>query len=74
MNIMAKFNLKWREQVRCTAISKDWNAKVGNEEESIIGLHGLGNRNEAGKELIDFWQSNDLFIASIVFQQLKQCL
>lgn len=71
---MAKFNLKSREQARYTAVSKDWNAKVGNnKEEYVIGLHGLGNRMEQEKN-IDFCQSNDLFIASIVFQQLKQCL
>lgn len=36
-------------------------AKVGNtKEKNIIGLNGLGKRNEAGEQFIHFWQSNAL--------------
>lgn len=47
----------------------DWNAKAGNsKEENVVGLHGLGKRNEA-ELLTHFCQSNNFFIADTFFKQ-----
>ena len=35
----------------------------------IVGMHGLGQRNERGKRLIQFCQKNKLIIANTWFQQ-----
>ena len=48
----------------------DLNAKVGNERyQYIVGIHGLGRRNERGERLIQFCQENKLIIANTWFQQ-----
>lgn len=45
------------------------NAKVGNaKEKNIVGLNGLGKRNEAGEQFIHFWQSNEFFIIRVFNQ------
>ena len=48
----------------------DLNAKVGDERfQNIVGMHGLGRRNERGERLIQFCQENTLIIANTWFQQ-----
>ena len=47
----------------------DWNAKVGSQETS-----GVGIQSEAGKRLIEFSQENTLVIANTLFQQHKRRL
>jgi hypothetical protein len=44
-------------------IMEDWNSKIGKgEEPGTVGRHGLGNRNEAGERLLDFFEENALFL------------
>ena len=45
-----------RTQKDVLFIIVDWNAKVGNQEETpgVTGKFGLGIRNEAGQRLIEF--------------------
>ena len=46
----------------------DWNAKVGSQETpGVIGKFGLGVQNEAGQNLIEFFQENVLVIANTLF-------
>ena len=54
----------------------DWNAKVGNQEETpgVTGKFGLGVRNESRQRLIEFCQENALVIANTLFQQHKRRL
>ena len=53
----------------------DWNAKVGSQETpGVTGKFGLGVRNKAGQELIEFCQENALVIANTLFQQHKRRL
>ena len=48
----------------------DLNAKVGDERfQNIVGMHGLGRRNERGEQLIQFCQENKLIIANTWFHQ-----
>ena len=48
----------------------DLNAKVGDEGyQNIVGMHGLGQRNEMGEWLIQFCQEKNLRIANTWFQQ-----
>ena len=50
----------------------DWNAKVGSQETSgVTGKFGLGVRNEAEQNRIEFCQENTLVIANTLFQQPK---
>ena len=56
------------DEVIC--IMGDSNAKVGDERyQNIVGMHGLGQRNERGERLIQFYQENKLIIANTWFQQ-----
>ena len=56
-------------------IRGDWNAKVGGQETpGVIGIFGLGMKNEAGQRLIEFCQENALVIANTLFQQHKRRL
>ncbi|XP_049739840.1 craniofacial development protein 2-like [Elephas maximus indicus] len=56
-------------------ITSDWNAQVGNkEEESVIGKYGLGDRNNATDQMIEFCKTNDFFIANTFFNQHKRQL
>ena len=56
-------------------ITRDWNAKVGNQETSgVTGKFGLGVQNEAGQRLIEFCQENTLVMANTFFQQHKRRL
>ena len=51
----------------------DWNPKVGSQETpGVTGKFGLGVRNKAGQELIEFCQENALVIANSLFQQNKR--
>ena len=53
----------------------DWNAKVGSTEAlRIVGKYGLGARNGAGKRLIEFCETNGLFITNTFFKVPKQQL
>ncbi|CAF4391546.1 unnamed protein product, partial [Rotaria magnacalcarata] len=48
----------------------DWHAKVGSKPiTGITGNFGLGDRNEAGDRLLEFCQTNSLFITNTCFQQ-----
>jgi len=43
----------------------DWNSKIGGgDEPGMVGRYGLGNRNEAREQLLEFCEENDLFQAS----------
>ena len=56
-------------------ITGDWNAKVGSQESpGVTGKFGLGEQNEAGQRLIEFWHENALVIANTLFQQHKRRL
>ena len=50
----------------------DFNAKVGRREpsamSSAVGLYGLGETNEAGKQLEDFCLEHELALANIIFK------
>ena len=47
----------------------NWNAKVESQEiPGVIGKSGLGEQNEAGQRLTEFYQENALVVASTVFQ------
>lgn len=49
-----------------------WNAKVGDKTElNLIRKCGLGVRNKAGDQLMDFCEANNLSIANTWFKQLK---
>ena len=53
----------------------DWNAKVGSEEiPRVMGKFGLGEQNEAGQRLVEFFQENTLVIGNTLFQQHKRRL
>ncbi|GFO24946.1 endonuclease-reverse transcriptase [Plakobranchus ocellatus] len=48
----------------------DFNAKVGTEKvDDIVGKHGLGIRNERGKKLIEWCQTNNIIVGNTWFQQ-----
>ena len=54
-------------------ITGDWNAKVGSQEiPRITGKFGLGEQNEVGQRLIEFFQENALVMANALFQQHKR--
>ena len=65
-----------RTQKDVLFIIVDWNAKVGNQEETpgVTGKFGLGVRNESRQRLIEFCQENALVIANTLFQQHKRRL
>ena len=51
----------------------DWNAKVGSQEiPGVTGKLGLGEQNEAGQRLTEFFHKNALAIANILFQQHRR--
>ena len=53
----------------------DWNAKVGSQETpGVTGKFCLGEQNEVGQRLIEFFQENTLVTANTVFQQQKRRL
>ena len=53
----------------------DWNAKAGSQETpGVTGKFGLGMRNEAGQNLIEFCQENALVIANTLFQTQEKTL
>ena len=65
-----------RTQKDVLFIIVDWNAKVGNQEETpgVTGKFGLGVWNEAGQRLLEFWQENSLVIANTLFQKHKRII
>ena len=52
-------------------IMGDFNAKVGSNgtERSIVGVHGLGDRNDRGQLLVDFCAANELMVTNTLFRQ-----
>jgi hypothetical protein len=53
----------------------EWNSKIGKGEElGTVGKYGLGNRNEAGEQLLEFCEENDLFLANTYFEQPERRL
>ena len=53
----------------------DFNAKVGKEvTDGVTGKHGLGSRNEAGENLVEFSGVYDLIICNTWFVQPKRRL
>ena len=53
----------------------DWNAKVGSQEiPGITDKFCLGEQNEAGQRLTEFFQDNALVIANTLFQQHERRL
>ena len=50
-------------------ICGDFNAKVGCEETEVTRTHGIGDRNERGKQLIDFCKEMNLVVSNTPFQQ-----
>ena len=56
--------IKYAKSDEAICIMGDLNAKVGDERyQNIVGMHGLGRRNERGERLIQFCQENKLIIA-----------
>ena len=54
-------------------ITGDWNAKVGSQEiPGVTDKFGLGEQNEAGQRLTEFFQKNALVIENTLFQQHKR--
>ena len=51
------------------------NVKVESQEiPGVTGKFGLGEQNETGQRLLEFYQKNALVIANILFQQSKRRL
>ena len=51
----------------------DWNTKVGSQEIlRIKDKFGLGEQNEAGQRLTEFFQENALVIENNLFQQHRR--
>jgi len=45
------------------------NTKIGKGKESgTVGRHGLGNRNEAGEQLLEFCKESAFFLANTYFE------
>ena len=62
--------IKYAKSDEVICIMGDMNAIVGDERyQNIVGMHGLGRRNERGERLIQFCQENKLIIANTWFQQ-----
>ena len=56
-------------------IKGEWNAKVGNQDiPGEMGKFSLGEQNEAGQTLMEFFQKNAFIIANTLFQQHKRRL
>ena len=54
-------------------ITGDWNTKVGSQEiPGVTGKFGLGEQNEAGQRLTEFFQENALVIENNLFQQHRR--
>jgi len=53
-------------------IMGDFSAKVGvGDDQSIMGTHGMGERNEREDSLLDFCFANNLCITNTKFKQSK---
>ena len=62
--------IKYAKSDEVICIMGDLNANVGEERyQNILGMRGLGRRNERGERLIQFCLENKLFIANTWFQQ-----
>ena len=62
--------IKYAKSDKVICIMRDLNAKFGDERyQNIVGMHGLGRRNERGERLIQFCQENKLIIANTWSQQ-----
>ena len=62
--------IKYAKSDEVICIMGDLNANGGDERyQKIVGMHGLGRRNERGERLIQFCQENKLIIANTWFQQ-----
>src|SRR5271163_2190989 len=54
-------------KTHCTMVIGDFNAKIGSRktgEDNIMGISGIGERNERGERLIEFATSRKLYIAN----------
>ena len=64
------YHIKYTKSDEVICIMGHLNAKVVDERyRNIVGMHGLGRRNERGERLIQFCQENKLLIANTWFQQ-----
>ena len=55
----------------CLIVMGDFNGKVGNSKEDIVGPFGVGIRNENGEHVVDFCRRHRLFITNTWYQQRK---
>ena len=52
----------------------DFNAKVGTDYQywdGVLGKFGMGDCNERGEKLLNFYATNGLFLANTCFKQSK---
>jgi len=58
-------------------VMRNFNAKVGRREpsamSSAVGLYGLGETNEAGEQLDNFYLEHELALANTMFKQHPRC-
>lgn len=60
-----------RNQTHFLVVMGDFNAKVGRrvDQETSVGQHGIGTRNERGQMLVDFAESRSLYILNTLFEK-----
>ena len=76
LNRKKKKRCPWLHRVlECKSWKPKKKKKVGSQElPGVTGKFDLGEKNEAGQRLTEFYQENALVIASIIFQQHKRQL
>ena len=66
---MCDSHINLNEFIMTSAITVNWNAKIGNQETpEVTGKFGSGVWNEAGQTQIEFCKENTLVIANTLFQ------